>query len=141
MKDDDEDDRPAPHLELPKTGLAVLDGELVRRSDKGGMLLRIPLDDIDAVEFSRPFNFTCLVPFGLAAGFVALGVLVSEYNVVTVILYVLALCLAAFALFGLRNDVVILFARNQPPVHLSCDDSSDVVSGFVLSLKALIGGR
>ena len=141
MRDDEPSKSTPARLELPKTGLAVVGGELIRRTESGGINLRIPLDDLEAIEFTRPFSPSCLIPIALGLGLAAIGFFVSEYNVATIVLYVLALCLIAFGLFGTRSDTIILTARNQAAIRLSCDDAADVGAGFVLSVKASIGGR
>lgn len=49
-------------LVLPKTRLSVEDGELIRRGEPGGVIMRFPLDDVEAVDFVRPFNSFSLAP-------------------------------------------------------------------------------
>jgi hypothetical protein len=50
---------------------------------------------------------------GVAAGMVAIGYFVSEYNVVTVLLYVAAMFLAVFSLIGVRVDVFVVRSRGR----------------------------
>lgn len=76
----------------------------------------------------------------LAAGLAALGYWVSEYNVVSVLLYVAALFLAAFGITMVRNDTLALTVRGKQ-VRIDCPDSADEVRGFATSLGRLIGGR
>ena len=140
MNDDDREDGPARVLVLPKTRMAVEGGELIRREEAGGVMMRFPLDDVDAVRFVRPFNPYCLLPIGLAGGLVALGVWASEYNVLSVLLYVGAMFLAAFGMFGLRNDTLVLTVRGEE-IRIDSPDTAEDVRGFAASLGSLIGGR
>ncbi|OWK36376.1 hypothetical protein [Fimbriiglobus ruber] len=136
---DDVPARPPSVLELTKTRLAVEDGELVRRNDAGGVTMRIPLDDIEAIEFRRPFNPFCGVFVALAGGFAAVGYYVSEYNLLTVFLYISAMLLGLFGLLSAREDTVVVMSRGEP-IRISCPDPADEASGFVASLRGLIGG-
>jgi hypothetical protein len=127
-------------LALPKTRLTVEDGELIRRGDGGEVMMRFPLDDIEAVDFVRPFNLFSLIPLSLAGGLVALGIWVSTSNILSVLLYVAAMFLTAFAFFGLRNDTLVLTVRGKE-VRTDCSETADDVLGFATSLGGLIGGR
>jgi hypothetical protein len=134
-----EPDLPPATLELRQTRLRVEEGELVRRNETGGIIMRVPLDDIETVQFVRKLNALAFAALGVAAGMVAIGYFVSEYNVVTVLLYVAAMFLAVFSLIGVREDVFVVRSRGED-IRVSCPDPSDAVAGFAASLKPLVGG-
>ena len=136
---DETPDLPPASLELRKTYLRVEEGELVRRNEAGGVVMRVPLDDLESVAYVREFNPFSFAILLVAGGIAAIGYFVSQYNVVTVLLYVLAMLLGVFGLFGLRGDVVLVRTRGEA-VRIASPDQADEVAGFVASLKQLCGG-
>jgi hypothetical protein len=139
MSDDNTDaDRPTPQLELPKTRLAVVDGELVRRSGNGEVVTRIPLDDLESAIFRKQFNAMSFIPLAVCLGLAALAYFVSEYNVVDVVLYTAAILIGGFAAFGFFQDVIIVRSGGAT-LRFECPDSTDEVEGFALSLNRLLG--
>lgn len=136
----DDEDRPPTTLGLAKTRLVVEDGELIRRDEAGGVMLRFPLDDVEAVEFVRPFNPFALVALGFGAGLGAIGYFVSDYNVVTVFLYVAGMASVLMSLMGMFNDVVLLRVRGEE-IRIESPDVANDIRGFVASLRSMVGGR
>jgi len=130
---------PPARLELQRTRLRVEEGELVRRNEGGGIVTRVPLDDIEAVRYARDLSLFALVTWAFSAGLAAIGYFVSENNVVSVALYVLAILGAAFGMIGLLNDVLLVKTRGET-IRIACLDPGDEVEGFAMSLKAMTGG-
>lgn len=130
---------PPARLELEKTRLRVEEGELVRRNESGGIVTRVPLDDIESVRYARDLSLFAVVTWAFSAGLAAIGYFVSENNIVSVALYVLASLGAAFGLIGLMNDVLLVKTRGED-IRIACADPGDEVAGFALSLKTMTGG-
>ena len=47
---------PPARLELQRTRLRVEEGELIRRNETGGIVTRVPLDDIEGVRYARDLS-------------------------------------------------------------------------------------
>lgn len=142
MSDDEKNNKlnlPPARLELQQTRLRVEEGELVRRNQTGGIVTRVPLDDIEGVRYARDLSLFAVVTWMFSAGLAAIGYFVSENNVVSVALYVLASLGAAFGLIGLLNDVLLVKTRGEN-MRIACADPADEVAGFAMSLKAMTGG-
>jgi hypothetical protein len=142
VSDDEKNNKlnlPPARLELQQTRLRVEEGELVRRNVSGGIVTRVPLDDIEGVRYTRDLSLFAVVTWLFSAGLAAIGFFVSENNVVSVALYVLASLGAAFGLIGLLNDVLLVKTRGEN-IRIACSDPGDEVAGFAMSLKAMTGG-
>lgn len=142
MSDDDKflnTNLPPARLELEQTRLRVEEGELIRRNKTGGIVTRVPLDDIEGVRYARDLSLFAVVTWLFSAGLAAIGYFVSENNVVSVALYVLSSLGAAFGLIGLLNDVLLVKTRGEN-IRIGCLDPGDEVAGFAASLKTMIGG-
>ncbi|MDB5313061.1 MAG: hypothetical protein JWO38_7263 [Gemmataceae bacterium] len=133
-------DLPAASLDLRQTRLRVEEGELVRRNESGGVVMRVPFDDVESVAYVRELNTFAVATILVAGGLVAIGYYVSEYNVVRVLLYVGAMLIGVFGLFALRGDVIEVRTRGES-LRIPSPDPTDEVIGFVMSLKQLCGGR
>ena len=133
-------DLPPAALELRKTRLRVEEGELVRRNELGGAVMQVPLDDIESIIYSREISMFAIVMIVMAGGFASIGYFVSNYNVLNVILYVLAMLLCSFGVFGFRDDVIVLRTRGEN-FRITPPDQTDDVVGFVVSVKRLCGDK
>jgi hypothetical protein len=138
--DDDDREQPRPYLELAKTRLSVEDGELLRRDDKGGIAMRIPLDDIESVRFSRPISFSPILPWFLAACLIALGRYFSESNTLSVLLYTFGAFAVFVGLVTIRKDTIFIRTRGEE-MAIDCVEVADECQGFVASLRSMCGSN
>lgn len=139
------DDAPAPPdaetlFALQKTHLSVTAAEFRRGNEDGTFLTRIPLSEIDRVEFRRPFNPFCLIFLAAAAGVTAIGYFLAEANWLRVTLYVVGLLLGLFGLAGVRADSIQLDRRGERK-RFDCLEGTDEVAAFAESLKELTERR
>jgi hypothetical protein len=125
-------------LELCKTRLRVVGGDLIRLNEKGGIAMRLPLDEIEDV--ASVYRIEPLGPIFLllALGIGAVAYYVSQYNILTTLLYIVALGLMALSIPGFLNRVIAVRARTGTTA-IGFSDSWDEASGFVTSLRRLIG--
>lgn len=133
------DDAPTASLELRQTLLRIQDGELQRRNQDGGCVMRIPLDDIEDVAVCRQFEPVALVFLAIAGGLGAIGHFVSENWLFTAILYVVGLVPLFIGLFGMRGHYIVIRSAGDEVRVLSKDESDETV-GFVNSVRLLRGG-
>ena len=141
MNDDDySDEESTAELELPQTLLRVEDGELQRRTQDGGYVMRIPLDDIEEIAVRRQFEPISLVFVALAGGLGAIGYFVSENWLFTAILYVLALLPLCIGVFGITGFYIVIRSAGGE-MRVSSKDESDETLGFVNSVRLLLGGN
>lgn len=63
-------------LKLPKSGILLENGELIRRAKDGTDIARHPLDEISGIHLVKSFSFTTLI-LGLGVG--ALAILAKAY--------------------------------------------------------------
>lgn len=125
-------------LELFKTGLRVVDGELQRLNKLGGIVMRLPLRQIDMVEFQSRLDPFCLVFITVGIGLGAIGHYVSENNVLTALLYAAGIILVGFGLLGSITRLIQIRSSGCTTT-IQCSDMVDEGEGFVCSLQALIG--
>lgn len=125
-------------LDLSKTRLRVVGNELQRLNASDGIVMRLPLEEIEHVEFRQRVD-----PFGVVCGLLAFGVgaiayFISEYNILTTLLYLAALALGCMALLSVLGQRFVIEAKTGV-VDIPCVDPADEGAGFVTSLKRLIG--
>ena len=134
------DEEPTASLELPQTMLRIQDGELQRRTQGGGTMMRIPLDDIEEITVRRQFEPISLVFVALAGGLGAIGYFVSEHWLFSGILYVIALLPLSIGVFGITGFYIVIRSAGGE-VRVSSKDESDEPIGFVNSVRLLLGGN
>lgn len=130
-----------PLFVLPKLRLKVYPSELRRFNEDGTLLLRMPLSAIAAAAKRQRFDPTMLV--GLVAGLAITGIgwLVSQYNWLSVILYVLAVPLFLIAIFGCTRRTIVLKTDQGTIVLYAGDDQPDDVACFVSSLSQVLAEK
>ncbi|HMP01244.1 MAG TPA: hypothetical protein PKD86_17215 [Gemmatales bacterium] len=126
-----------PTLELMKTRLRLEESELVQLNANGNPVMRLPLAKVKRLEFRR-----VLEPIGLAfltVGLVlwCIGFFVSENNIVSTLLYVGAVLVAAFGLLGILSDRIFI-QTDSTHLLLECPDPSSEGQGFVLSANHIL---
>lgn len=129
---------PGAELELSKTRLRVIGGELQRLNDEGGIAMRLPLEEIEEVTSGSrvdPFGPVCVL---LALGVGAIAYFVSQYNIVTTLLYIVALALLALGILGFLGRVIVIRAQTGTTA-IVYSDGWDEAAGFITSLRRLIG--
>lgn len=121
-------------LELVKTRLCIVDGVLIRYTTNDTSSLRIPLSNLVSIEvYSRPSKFAATMLL-VAIGVGCLGYYVSQYNVLTVLLYLMALTGVGLSLIGLFEDRMLVKTRTGSfPVDIQ--DSLEETKGFVATLQ------
>lgn len=131
-----------PELELGTTGLRVFGGELQRchygKDDSESIVMRVPLKEVEAVQLLPRVVPASVFRLLLATGFAGVAYQVSEYNILTVLLYVAALIMALTAVnnvFGQR----IAIQTATDTINIPSADERDEAHGFVLSVRRLIG--
>jgi len=127
-------------LELAKTRLRVIGKELQRANESGGIMLRLPLDQIQTAEFRQQFNVWSLLLLVPAAGLVAIGYFVSDSTGLSILLYLGALVFTFFATL-VSTCLYIVIGSASGTTSIQCSDQSDECDGFVTSLRPMIGGR
>lgn len=127
-------------LELAKTRLRVDGDELQRRNANGGVLLRLPLADVADLELRAAFDPVCLVFLAAAAAVAAIAFFVSEYVILTSLLYLGAVALAVLACFGTVTRRIVV-RTSDGETQIQCDDNRDEAEGFVLSVRHLLRKR
>jgi hypothetical protein len=125
-------------LELAKTRLRVVSGELQRLNKSGGVMLRLPLHQIEAVEFRSFFDPVCIVFMAMGVGLGAIGYYVSESNILTSLLYVAGVLLFGFGLLGSVSPYFVIRSRGET-IYIQFSDLGDEGQGFVSSLRHMIG--
>lgn len=129
-----------PYLELIKTRLLVVGRELQRLNTDGGVLLRLPIDDIQRVEFKKFLEWPVLVFFGVGAALAAIGYYVSENNILSSILYVVTAFIVGFGLIGMFGRYIVVHSSSGVNT-INCSDLDDEGEGFVTSLRRMMGSR
>ena len=127
-------------VELAKTQLRVRDDELQRVNANGGLLLRIPLADVESIELRATFDPLCFIFFGMGAGLAAVAFFIPEYVIATILLYVGAVGLAALACFGVIARYFVIRTRDGETT-VYCSDSPDEGECFVLSVRQMLRKR
>lgn len=142
--DDDREDRVIPaddaDLSLVKTRLRIHDDELQRINRDGGYLLRVPLDDISAIQMRTSFDPICLIFFAAAVAVAAIAYSFPDYAVIGIFLYLAAVALIALGCFGLlarRFQITMVDGETYVP----CDDTPDEGECFVISVRRLLRTR
>jgi hypothetical protein len=133
--DDNDDDEVL--VELAKTQLRVCADELQRVNAYGGLLLRIPLADVESIELRASFDPLCLAFFGMGAGLAAVAFFIPEYVIATILLYVGAVGLAGLACFGMIARYFVIRTRDGETT-VYCADSPDEGECFVISVRQLL---
>ena len=124
-------------LSLPKTRLDVLQTKLHRRNADDSILFWLPLSAVLSAEFRRPIDSRSLVIIAAGAGLVAIGRFVSDYNLVTCLLYVSALFIVILPIFGIRKDQLVLRTAENT-MYIDCDELSGDVRCFTIALNILL---
>jgi len=124
-------------LELAETKLRVVDGELQRLNEKGGVAMRIALPSINRIEFQTRFDKGFFLFFGGAVGLALIGAFVSQSNVMTCILYAFSLLVILFGIGGCRDRVIVIVTDDEL-LDVINRDSKDMLDGFVSSLRKMI---
>lgn len=127
-------------LELAKTRLLVEGDDLQRRNAKGGLLLRIPLVEVESIELRARFDPVCLLFLTGAVGVAAIAYFVSDYIILTCILYLAAIAMAILAFFGfVARSIVVRTPDGETAIQ--CDDTPDEAECFVISVRHLLRTR
>lgn len=129
------DEEATPLLSLPKTGIKVDEKEFWREDDKGNVMMRFPVTDIQSIDFSRPINPVTFVFLGVAVALIGIGWKLSETNWLSCTLYVLAVPVIAISLLGMRHDRLTVTRRSGAKVTFDCDETADIVEQFKMSLE------
>ncbi len=124
-------------LHLVKTRLRVNDDELQRLNKDGGFLLRIPLADVQSIELRSSFDPICLVILAGALGVAAIAYFVSEWVILNIILYIVAIVLAIIACFGVIARSFVIRTVDGETKILN-DDTPDEGECFVISVRRLL---
>lgn len=126
---------------LARGGLCIRGGELIRFDADGEYLLRLPLNEILSVEARRQFDTLPAIGWiATAVGIAAIGWYLSEYHIVSVIIYVVAALFFAFPLVGAwSTGIVIRTCDGEATV--SCVISREEAECFVISLRRLMRTR
>jgi len=140
MTDDAPQPAPISVLELVKTRLRVVNGELLRENRNGGFTMRLPLTAIESVDYRPSWESYSLLFFPAAIGLALLAALVAENNFLVVFLYVTAGVAGLIALTGLFGKVIVIRSRGNL-TRIQCLDDADEGDGFVCSLRQMIEGN
>jgi len=124
-------------LELPKSGLSLENGTLVKRTAKGSVTGTIALDDVHSIRAVRNTDFYSIV---VSLGVAGLGVVAKTFIpsagwswAVAVFLLTIA---ATFFVTARRLDLRIESASGL--VHYPLMDMPEDTEGFVYSLKRMV---
>ena len=126
-------------LELSKTRLRVRDGELQRRNAQGGVALRLPLADIEAIEWRYVFDPMCLVFMAMGSGVGAIGRFLVENNTFSGVLYVASVLMIGFGAIGLMGTYIVVQSGGKS-FKIQCSDMNDEGEGFVASVEHMLRG-
>jgi hypothetical protein len=129
-----------PILELRGAGLRVENGEFVHVNSTGGAIFRIPLDDIESVDYERTFNLAAVYMLLFAIGIAVLGYQFSEYQLLSVTFYFIAFTLGLISFIMLRVYRIVIRSRGER-FGIIAPEVTDEIIGFVLSIKPMCGGR
>lgn len=124
-------------LELTDTKLRVVDGELQRLNEKGGVAMRVALSTINRIEFQTRFDKGFFLFLGATIGLGLIGALVSQNNILTCILYAIAMLVLLIGLFGCRDRVIVIVTDDEL-LDVINRDPKDMLDGFVSSLRKMI---
>jgi|GEM_PF-367012 len=124
-------------LSLPKTRLDVLQSKLHRRNADGSILFWLPLSAVASAEFRRPIDARSLVMIAAGGVLVAIGHFVSEYNLVTCLLYISALFVVILPIFGIRKDQLVLKTA-EDTMFVDCEEMPGDVRCFSIALNILL---
>lgn len=138
MNDSEKSESGPTLFSLPKTRISITQNEMCRSNKDGSMLLRIPLNSIQSVEFRRPFAPSSITFLLVAAGLVAIGIYISAYNWLSVLLYVLAFLVGGIGILGMQRDTLFV-QRAEGNLSFDCDEPSDEVRQFVMSFESILG--
>lgn len=127
-------------LELEKTHLQLHNGELQRLNRKGSVTLRLPLTEVDSVDFRRYFDPIGFVFSAMGLGLGAIGMFVSESNILTCLLYIAAVLVIGFGVIGSASYHVIINTTDGE-TRVQCNDLPDEGWGFVTSVRFCLRNR
>ena len=123
-------------LSLPKSGLLLEDGVLVRKTADGNVIGRHPLEEISSLELVKSFSFTTLlVGLGVGALAVASKVYIESNAWSWVVGGSLAL-LATGLILGAWGQNLRVESGGAAADYMLCDQDADC-QGFVLSLTSV----
>jgi hypothetical protein len=125
-------------LHLLKTKLRVNGEELQRLNKDGGPVLRLPLHAIRSIEVRKKFDAICLVFIGMGVAAAAIGALISENNVLTIILYVVGVLFVGFGLLGAMALQITIRTDDDEVTTVQCSDMSDEAECFVTSVRHIV---
>jgi hypothetical protein len=129
-----------PRIQLPKSGLSVIDGELVKRSRKNEIMGRHSILKIHGVETNKklePINFLFAVV--LAGG----AVVCKVYIPLAVLSWVISVVIAIIGIFILLNPYKMQL-KIESDAGTFCYDTLETVeevTGFIASLREMVGPR
>lgn len=129
-----------PRLELRGAGLRVENGEFVHLNSTGGAIFRIPLDDIESIDYERTFNLAAVYMLLFSIGIAILGYQLSEYQLLAAAFYFIAFTLGLISFIMLRVFRIVIRCRGER-FGIIAPDVTDEIIGFVLSVKSMCGGR
>lgn len=127
-------------LELEKTHLQINNGELQRINKNGKVALRLPLTEVESVDFRRYFDPIGFVFSGIGLGLGAIGMFVSENNILTCLLYIAAVLVIGFAVIG-SVAFHIIINTTDGETRVQCNDLPDEGWGFVTSMRYCLRNR
>lgn len=131
---------PPPRLELRGAGLRVENGEFVHLNSTGGAIFRIPLDDIESVDYERTFNLAAVYMLLFSIGIAILGYQFSDYQMLSATIYFIAFTLGLISFIMLRVFRIVIRSRGER-FSIIAPDVTDEIIGFVLSVKSMCGGH
>ncbi len=137
-----EDVRPLPQaevvvLELAKTRVRVVGAELQRLNKNGNVVLRLPIQSIQSVDYHSRFDPMSMVFAAIGCGLGAIGYLISENNVLTALLYSAAVLLVGGSILACQSQRIVIEAASGV-IEIQNLDQPDEGKGFVYSLRGIL---
>lgn len=130
----------AAELELPSTGLRVVQGELIRITEGQQITMRLPLDDIETVSATRVFDPHSLTFVFAGGGLITLGLILVEDRWLMITLCLTGLISLMIASGGMWTIVLVIGLKGEE-LRIRCTDQPDEVSGFAASLRSRTGSH
>jgi hypothetical protein len=130
-----------PHLELAKTRLRVVDGELQRLGANGVATMRLPLREVASVQGVTVFEPICLIIAGAAVALIWIAAAFSQSNLLSCILFAVAVILLGFALMGMVGRYIRISTIDGGQVAVQVNDLNDEAEGFVVSVRRLLPSK
>src|SRR5215216_3181202 len=108
-------------LSLPKTGLQVQGGDLVKLGSRGAVVMRLPLADIESVRFGTTFESFSLIFLGMGCGLGVIAYFAWPNEWLSYVLCAVAVLLIGFALIGWVGYRIFIHAHGEE-IGYFCND-------------------